>query len=62
MYLLVKQAFAIRFPNEALIENLVVHPQVSATSTCRQPLDGAQLPSATDLEQLIQENVSLLII
>ena len=43
MYLLIKQAFPIRYPNEQLIEIPVVNPEVSSSSNCRQPLEAPQL-------------------
>ena len=60
MFLLIKQAFAIRYPNGQLIEIPVVNPEVSISTNCRQPLEGPQLPTANHLETIIQENVSYL--
>ena len=58
MFLLVKQAFALRYPNELLVGNPDVNPEVCLSSrNTRQPMDRREVPTAAALESLIHENV-----
>ena len=40
--------------------NSVVIPEINSSSNCRQPLGGTQLPTASHLEKIINENVSII--
>lgn len=62
MFRLVKQAFRFRFPKEDLLDNATaIIPEVAASKNSRQLLTGpTSLPTASQIESLIEKNVSSL--
>ena len=62
MFLLVKQAFSYRFPDQNLIVDAVsiTSNEPSHVATIRQPLLGSGVPSADQINTLIERNVQVL--